>query len=84
MSHMRGWIALAPVEYDSQRKIIDHPVQQTEIVQAYCIICKREHGYATHDINLCEKDAPVRPWEPHPAFVRSSKKPVIRGQALRD
>jgi hypothetical protein len=64
-----GWIALAPVRFDSQGARIEHPVQQEDAVEASCMLCGNRAAYATHDINLWEGPAPAPAFEPNPAFV---------------
>jgi hypothetical protein len=72
-----GWIALAPVESDGQGNRVEHPVEQTEVIEETCVLCGIKGGYATHEINLWEGPAAVATWKPNPAFVRSSTRRVL-------
>ena len=64
-----GQIALALVEYDSRGKIIDHLVEQQDVVKATCKLCGNTGGYARHDINLWEGPALAPTFQANPAFV---------------
>jgi hypothetical protein len=76
-----GQIALALVEYDSQRKIIDHAVEQHDVLKATCQLCGNTSGYATHDINLWEGPTPAPTFQPNPAFVRGNSQRPMRESA---
>jgi hypothetical protein len=64
-----GWIALAPVRFDSQGVRIEHPVHQEDAVVASCMLCRNRAEYATHEINLWEGPAPAGAFESNPAFA---------------
>jgi hypothetical protein len=66
-------VALAFVEWDRDRKIID-PVSTPDPFPATCILCGTTNPYAKYEVTPWEGPLPSPDFQPNSAFVPAEKK----------